>query len=462
MSQVTSAESVPPAGWAPASSSSASASATESAALSISAAISMSIRESLPVRPEGGRSAGVSARAALPACEAGAGSVSDGEARSEGTGPAGCARVAHAARNTVTSRTEERCIRISSRIRPAGQATGPRYRPNHRYRRLQRIPCRLPCKKLHRIPAGGRLRGFGVRSAAVIRLPHFASVRPHRQRRRAGGRWATRRGTGTSRMRKLPRRLPGGSAHEEAITQDAVGGVQDGQGCPAGEVGVGEIGADQALAVLFSLYGERDDDHGGVEGAHGLHAEELEAHRPLDGLGQRLDGGLRRAAKLAGLRSETLALVREALGLLPGQHHAGTAAAVWQPFELEFGEAQAVLKRECFFGHDVLSGAPGPAIRGKLQAVSKRTSSCGPWARGCRTTSTSSRGWPDSSEPTATTTTAPSDSSALSWRRSDRITASRTSRPRSWERVSETCRSSCIEKCLVTLLPVRAVRSEVR
>jgi len=115
-------------------------------------------------------------------------------------------------------------------------------------------------------------------------------------------------------------RLP----HEELVTQDPVGGVQDRKGGAPGGIGVGEETADDPLAAALAPESQGDDHHVRVEGTNRLHAQELEPHAVLHRLGEGVDARLGGAAKFAGLGCEALGLAGEALGFQPGEQHPGT------------------------------------------------------------------------------------------------------------------------------------------
>ncbi len=93
------------------------------------------------------------------------------------------------------------------------------------------------------------------------------------------------------------------------------------------------------MPAPLTVHRQRDDDNGCIEGADGLHAEQLEGHGAFHGAGQRIDAGLRRAAQLAGLGAQPFIGAGELLRFLPRQPDPCPAPAVGQPVQHELGKA---------------------------------------------------------------------------------------------------------------------------
>jgi hypothetical protein len=138
-----------------------------------------------------------------------------------------------------------------------------------------------------------------------------------------------------------------GLPHEQAITENPVGRIEDGQGSTARRVVLGQVRPHYSLSVALSMYCQRDNDHGGIKGAHCLHAEKLETHASLHGLPQRDNAGLCGAAELTRLRGQPFALAGELLRIPPGQPNPSATASVGQPIQGELREPQPFWEWSC-------------------------------------------------------------------------------------------------------------------
>jgi len=136
-----------------------------------------------------------------------------------------------------------------------------------------------------------------------------------------------------------PLRPGSASAAVGTAGQEAIRGIQHGEGGAPGRIVLQQAGPDDSRTVHLALFCERGDHNSCIKGADGLDANQVE-RGVGDCLGDGVEAGLSGAPQLPGLGGEAGCLADERFGVRPTQGDSGPALSRGHPIESKIGEPE--------------------------------------------------------------------------------------------------------------------------